>query len=75
MVPTEAVPADDQVLLHVPPHIEMFEYDTSNFSGSVRCRAPGIAQKFMVVAIEMDTMNGIFTTLPVVQLEGERLSM
>ncbi len=50
---------------------ELFETDTSNFTGSVRCTAPGIAQKFTGVAVELDGMNGIFTTLPVIPLEGE----
>lgn len=48
---------------------EMFEYDTSDFMGSVRCTAPGIAQKFTGVAVELDGMNGVFTTLPVIPLE------
>ncbi len=48
----------------------MFDYDTSDFTGSVRCTAPGIAQKFTGVAVELDSMNGIFTTLPVIPLEG-----
>ena len=50
---------------------EIFEHDTSDFTGSVRCTAPGIAQKFTGVAVELDGMNGIFTTLPVIPLEGE----
>ena len=50
---------------------EMFEYDTSDFTGSVRCSAPGITQKFTGIAVEMDPMNGVFTTLPVISLEGE----
>ena len=51
---------------------EMFgENVMPEFAGSVRCTAPGIAQKFTGVAIEMDAMNGIFTTLPVIPLEGE----
>ena len=49
---------------------EMFEHDTSDFTGSVRCTAPGIAQKFTGVAVELDAGNGIFTTLPVIPLEG-----
>ena len=49
---------------------EMFEHDTSDFTGSVRCTAPGIAQKFTGVAVELDGGNGIFTTLPVIPLEG-----
>ncbi|MDE2926498.1 MAG: cache domain-containing protein [Acidobacteriota bacterium] len=54
---------------------EMFEYDTSDFTGSVRCTASGIAQKFTGVAVELDDMNDIFTTLPVIPLEGEMPSM
>ena len=45
---------------------EMFEYDTSAFTGSVRCTAPAGQQEFAAVALELDTNNGIFTTLPVV---------
>ncbi len=40
--------------------------DTSDFTGSVRCTAPSGVQKFTAVALELDTANGIFTTLPVV---------
>ena len=54
---------------------EMFETDTSDFMGSVRCMAPGIAQRFTGVAVEMDDMNGIFTTLPVIPLESEMPAM
>ena len=50
---------------------EMFEYDTSDFTGSVRCMAPAGEQEFTAVALELDTNNGIFTTLPVISLEGE----
>ena len=51
---------------------ELFEEtDTSDFAGSVRCTAPGIAQKFTGVAVELDTMNGIFTTLPVIPLDAD----
>ena len=45
---------------------ELFEYDTSAFTGSVRCTAPAGQQEFAAVALELDTNNGIFTTLPVV---------
>ena len=45
---------------------EMFDYDTSDFTGSVRCTAPEGEQEFTAVALELDTNNGIFTTLPVV---------
>ena len=41
---------------------ELFEHDTSDFTGSVRCTAPPGEQEFTGVAVEMDDMNGIFTT-------------
>ena len=50
---------------------EMFEHDTSDFTGSVRCMAGGIAQKFTGVAVELDPMSGIFTTLPVIPLDAD----
>ncbi|MCY3776239.1 MAG: cache domain-containing protein [Candidatus Aminicenantes bacterium] len=40
--------------------------DTSDFTGSVRCMSPAGDQEFTAVALEMDTNNGVFTTLPVV---------
>ena len=46
--------------------------DTSDFSGSVRCTAPGEGL-FTAVALEMDPGNRIFTTLPVVAV-GERMA-
>ena len=39
--------------------------DTSDFSGSVRCTATGEGL-FSAVALELDAVNRIFTTLPVV---------
>ena len=39
--------------------------DTSDFAGSVRCSAPG-EDLFTAVALEMDPVTRIFTTLPVV---------
>ncbi len=42
--------------------------DTSDFSGSVRCTAPGNG-RFTAVALEMDAANRIFTTLPVVPVD------
>ena len=39
--------------------------DTSEFVGSVRCTAPGEGM-FTGVAVELDAVNRIFTTLPVV---------
>ena len=45
---------------------EMFPAtDTSDFTGSVRCTAPGEGT-FAGVAVELDAANRIFTTLPVV---------
>ncbi len=45
---------------------ELFtQTDTSDFAGSVRCRAPAGAA-FVGVALEMDFQNRIFTTLPMV---------
>ncbi len=41
--------------------------DTSDFAGSVRCDAVG-EDRFTAVALEMDSGNRIFTTLPVVPL-------
>ena len=46
--------------------------DTSDFAGSVRCDAVGEGL-FTAVALEMDPVNRIFTTLPVVPVE-ERMS-
>ena len=45
--------------------------DTSDFSGSVRCTAPG-AGRFTAIAVEMDAGGGIFTTLPVVEVNRGR---
>ena len=50
---------------------EMFEYDTLNFTGSVRCVAPGITQRFTGLAVEMDSKSGIFTTLPMIPLDAD----
>ena len=41
--------------------------DTSNFLGSVRCTAPGRG-RFTAIAVEMDAAAGIFTTLPVLEV-------
>ena len=50
---------------------EMFTAtDTSDFVGLVRCTAPGL---FTGVAVELDAVNRIFTTLPVVPVP-ERIS-
>ena len=43
--------------------------DTTDFAGTVRCRAPEEGSKkkrFTGLAVELDRANGIFTTLPVV---------
>ena len=44
---------------------EMFETDTTDFVGAVRCSAPGEG-RFTGVALEMDPGNRIFTTLPLI---------
>ena len=46
--------------------------DTSDFAGSVRCAAPEEGM-FTGVAVELDAVNRIFTTLPVVPVP-ERMS-
>ena len=45
--------------------------DTSGFAGSVRCTAPGRG-RFTAIAVEMDAAGGIFTTLPVVEVNRGR---
>ena len=45
--------------------------DTSDFVGSVRCTAEGVAQ-FTGMAVELDAGNRIFTTLPVVEVNRGR---
>ena len=42
--------------------------DTSDFAGSVRCTAPGEGM-FTGVAVELDAVGRIFTTLPVVPVD------
>ena len=59
------LPANGQTAMFIS---ELFEHDTSEFTGSMRCTAPSGAQKFTGVAVELDAMNGIFTTLPVIPL-------
>jgi hypothetical protein len=46
------------------------ETDTSDFTGSVRCMAPPGDQQFTAVALELEDRK-VFTTLPVISLEGE----
>ena len=60
------LPANGQDAMFID---EMFEYDTSDFTGSVRCTAPAGEQEFTGVAVELDAANRIFTTLPVVPVE------
>ena len=45
--------------------------DTSDFSGSVRCSAPGRG-RFTAITAEMDAAGRIFTTLPVVEVNRGR---
>ena len=42
--------------------------DTSDFLGSVRCTAAG-GREFTAIAIETDAAEGIYTTLPVVEVD------
>ena len=53
---------------------ELFEHDTPDFTGSLRCTAPAGEQEFTGVAVELDANNGIFSTLPVVPLSGQMMS-
>ncbi len=46
--------------------------DTTDFAGTVRCRAPGEGE-YTGLAVEVDGANRIFTTLPVVPVE-ERMA-
>ncbi len=57
------LPANGQDAMFIS---ELFDHDTSDFTGSVRCTATSEQGDFTGVAVEMDDMNGIFTTLPVV---------
>ena len=45
--------------------------DTSDVAGAVRCTAPG-AGRFTAIAVEIDATGGIFTTLPVVEVNRGR---
>ena len=45
--------------------------DTSDFFGALRCAATGEG-RFSAVALEMDSDKRVFTTLPVVPVEGRR---
>ena len=42
--------------------------DTSDFLGSVRCSAAG-GREFTAIAIETDAARGIYTTLPVMEVD------
>ena len=59
------LPANGQDAMFID---QLFDHDTSDFTGSVRCTAPAGQADFTGVGVEMDAMNGIFTTLPVVPL-------
>ena len=65
---TVTLPANGQTARFIS---ELFEHDTSDFAGSMRCTAPPGIQEFTGVAVEMDAMNGIFTTLPVIPLSRD----
>ena len=60
------LPANGQSAMFID---ELFDHDTSDFTGSVRCTAPAGQADFTGVGVEMDVMNGIFTTLPVVPVD------
>ena len=51
---------------------QIFDYDTSDFTGSVRCTAPPGEQEFAAVALELEDKK-VFTTLPVVPLALEEI--
>ncbi len=65
---TVTLPANGQTAMFIS---ELFEHDTSDFAGSLRCTAPAGEQEFTGVAAEMDANNRIFTTLPVIPLSGD----
>lgn len=65
------LPANGQEAMFIS---ELFEHDTSDFTGSMRCTAPAGEQEFTGVAVELDSNNGIFTTLPVVPLDADLMS-
>ena len=62
------LPANGQTAMFIS---QLFEHDTSEFTGSMRCAAPPGAQQFTGVAVELDAMSGIFTTLPVIPLSRD----
>ena len=62
--PTATLESDGQAAAFIH---QLFQSDTSDFVGSVRCMAAE-GGMFTAVALEMDSANQIFTTLPVVPL-------
>ena len=66
------LPANGQTAMFIS---ELFEHDTSDFTGSMRCTVPAGERnpEFTGVAVELDATNGIFTTLPVVPLSGHMM--
>ena len=62
------LPANGQTAMFIS---ELFEHNTSEFTGTMRCTAPPGTQEFTGVAVELDAMNGIFTTLPVIPLRAD----
>ena len=65
---TVTLPANGQTAMFIS---ELFEHDTSDFAGSLRCTAPAGEQEFTGVAVELDANNRIFTTLPVIPLSTD----
>ena len=63
----------DEAVIPLAPHGQIAQFideafpgtDTADFSGSVRCAAPEPGG-FSAMALELDAVNRIFTTLPVV---------
>ena len=68
---TVTLPANGQTARFIS---ELFEHDTADFTGSMRCTAPEGEQEFTGVAVELDADNGVFTTLPVVSLDADMTS-
>ena len=48
---TVTLPANGQTAMFIS---ELFEHDTSDFTGSMRCTAPAGEQEFTGVAVELD---------------------
>ena len=68
---TVTLPANGQAAMFIS---ELFEHDTSDFTGSLRCTAPAGEQEFTGVAVELDADKRVFTTLPVVPLDADMTS-